>query len=120
MKTTLFYTRYVDVFLYNESLLNASELTSVFHGVQSKLMFMPSHEMNQQISFLDLLITYNAAPLEINIFRKTASEDKLYTTYPTMPWKEKSLLTATSCVAQTLSLLAPHKSTENGRTLSKQ
>ncbi|GFG38205.1 hypothetical protein Cfor_07342 [Coptotermes formosanus] len=69
---SIFYTRYVDdiLILYDESLTNASTLTSTLNKIHINLTFTPSHEVEGRITFLDLRIIRNNSSLEIDIFRK--------------------------------------------------
>lgn len=59
--------------LYDESILNADVLTNAFNGEHSNRKFTPSHERDQKISFLDLLITRNASSLQTDIYRQPAT-----------------------------------------------
>jgi hypothetical protein len=71
-KSIIFYTRYVDdiLSLYVESLTNVSTLTGTLNKINSNLIFTPFHEVEGQVSFLNLWIIRNNSSLEIDIFSK--------------------------------------------------
>ena len=77
IKKIIFYNRYVDdvIIIYDERLTNSNEILNYMDNIHPELHFKVTDEENNNISFLDLLITKENNRLSINIYRKPTATD---------------------------------------------
>jgi hypothetical protein len=73
----MFYTRYVDdiLMIYNAKHTTPETIYNLINKTHSNLQFTPTHEHNNSISFLDLLLIRQPDKIEIDIFRKPTTTD---------------------------------------------
>jgi len=76
-KTLAFYTRHVDdiLLIYNTKHITFDKINEYINQLHPNLKLNPTHETNNSISFLDLLIVRNQSNLEIDIYRKPTITD---------------------------------------------
>ena len=72
-----YYTRYVeDIFIvYDNTKTTIEDIQSYTDHIHKNLKFTITQETNEQISFLDILITRQEQKLDINIYRKNTTTD---------------------------------------------
>jgi len=72
-----FYTRYVDdiLLIYNTKHTIPEIIHSHINKIHPNLLFNPTLEHNNNISFIDLLIIRHPTKIEIDIFRKPTMTD---------------------------------------------
>jgi hypothetical protein len=74
--TITFYTRYVVILIvYNIKLISPVTICNQINKLHPNLIFSPTHEMNNTISFLDLQITRLPTTIDIDIYRKPTTTD---------------------------------------------
>jgi hypothetical protein len=76
-KHIVYYTRYVDdiLLIYNTQHISPERTYDFINQIHPNLHFNPTYEQNNNISFLDLLITRHPTKLEIDIYRKPTTTD---------------------------------------------
>jgi hypothetical protein len=76
-KSITYYTRYIDdiFIIYNKTTTNPDHLTYSMNNIHKNIVFKPTHEINNQINFMDLLIIRNRSSIEIDIYRKPTTTD---------------------------------------------
>jgi hypothetical protein len=76
-KKVMFYTRYVDDILkiYNAKHTAPEKIHNLINKKHPNLQFTPTHEHNNSISFLDLLLIRQPEKIERDIFRKPTTTD---------------------------------------------
>jgi len=82
------YTRYVvDILLiYNTKHITFDKINEYVNQIHPNLILNPTHESNNSISFLDLLIVWNQSNLEIDIYRIPTTTDttiNFFSNHPT-------------------------------------
>jgi hypothetical protein len=87
-KTIACYTRYVvDILLiYNAKHITFDKINEYVNQIHPNLILNPTHERNDSISFLDLLIVWNQSNLEIDIYGKPTTTDttiNFFSNHPT-------------------------------------
>jgi hypothetical protein len=77
LKNILFYTRYVDdiLLIYNTKYITTETIHKYINQLHPNLQLNPTHESNNSIGFLDLLIIRNPTNLEIDTYRKPTIMD---------------------------------------------
>jgi len=72
-----YYTRYLDdIFIvYDNTKTTIENIQSFTDHIHKNLKFTITQETNEQISFLDILITRQEQKLDINIYRKNTTTD---------------------------------------------
>ena len=75
--TIIFYTWYVDdiLIVYNTKLISPETICNQINKLHPNLVFSPTHEMNNIISFLDLQITRLPTEIDTDIYRKLTITD---------------------------------------------
>jgi len=73
----IFYTRYVDdvLMIYNTKYTFPETIHQHINKIHSNLQFTPSHENNNSLCFLDLLLIRQPDKIEIDIYRKPTTTD---------------------------------------------
>jgi hypothetical protein len=69
-KNVIYYSRYVDdIFItYDNTITDPDMLTNSMNNMHQDTTFKPTHETNNQLHFLDLLIIRNESSIEIDIY----------------------------------------------------
>ena len=82
-----FYTRYVDdiLLIYNSKCITPEIIHNYVNQTHTHIQFIPTHENNNTIRFLDLLIIRNPTNLEIDIYRKQTHNDRYHSQLPFQP-----------------------------------
>jgi hypothetical protein len=72
-----FYTRYVDdiFIIYDTNKTTPDQILTYMNNLYPILAFTPTHEENNTINFLDLLITRQPPSISIDIYRKPTTTD---------------------------------------------
>jgi hypothetical protein len=72
MKTVIYYNRYVDdtLIIFNSTLSSEDQITNII-----PTSFTPTHENNNCINFLYLLVIKNENKLNIDIYKKLITTD---------------------------------------------
>ena len=84
----IFYTRYVDdvLMIYNTKYTFPETIHQHINNIHFNLLFTPSHENNNSLCLLDLLLIRQPDKIEIDVYRKSTTTDTTinYTSnYPT-------------------------------------
>jgi hypothetical protein len=76
-KHLIFYARYVDdiLIIYDSTLTSPTSIQHYVDTIHSNIKLNPTHETNDNISFLDLSITRKPTSLELDIYRKPTATD---------------------------------------------
>jgi hypothetical protein len=76
-KATIYYTRYVDdiLIIYNTEHTSPEHICKQANKIHPNLIFTPTHEEENTISFLELQLTRRHKKLDINIYRKPTTTD---------------------------------------------
>jgi hypothetical protein len=76
-KNIRFYTRYVDdiLMIYITKHTTPKTIHNLINKTHPNLQFTPTHEHNNSISFLDLLLIRQPDKIEMDIFRKPTTTD---------------------------------------------
>jgi predicted RND superfamily exporter protein len=74
-----FYNRYVDdiIIIFDNNHTNANDILNYMNKVHKDLQFKATEEIDNTISFLDLLITRNHNKLLMDIYRKPTTTDTI-------------------------------------------
>jgi hypothetical protein len=86
-QNVIYYTRYVDdiLLIYDSKRITPETIHNFINQIHPNLQFNPTHEHNNNISFLDLLITRHSSNLEIDIYRKHTTDTTInfHSNHPT-------------------------------------
>jgi len=76
-KHIIFYTRYVDdtLMIYNTKYTTPETINQHINKAHPNLQFTPSHEHENNISFLDLLLIQQPNKIEIDVYCKPTTTD---------------------------------------------
>ena len=90
-KCITFYSRYVDdiIAIYDATHTNHETIIQYANSIHSNVQLSPRLEANNQISFLDLLITWKSHQLEINTYRKPTTTDTTFNYLSNHPIEHK-------------------------------
>jgi hypothetical protein len=68
-QTITYYTRYVDdiFIIFDDTKIDSDRLTESMNSVHNDIVFKVTHEINNEINFLDLLIIRKESTIEIDI-----------------------------------------------------
>ena len=96
-KQIILYTSYVDdvLMIYNTKYTFPETIHQHINKIHSNLQFTPSHENNNSLCFLDLLLIRQPDKIETDIYRKPTTTDTTINYSPTTPVKTKWPHTAT-------------------------
>jgi hypothetical protein len=90
-KHLILYTKYVDdiPIVYDSTLTSPTSIQHYMDTIHSKIKLNPTHETNDNISFLDLSITRKPTSLELDIYRKPMATDTAINFLSNYPLKHK-------------------------------
>jgi hypothetical protein len=73
----IYYTRYVDdiFIIFDNTKIDPDCLTESMNSIHDNIIFKLTHEISNQINFLDLLIIRKESTIEIDIYRKPTTTD---------------------------------------------
>jgi len=86
-KTIAFYTRHIDdiLLIHNTKHITFDKINEYINQIHPNLKLNSTHERNNSINFLDLLIVRNQSNLEIDIYRKPITTDTTITFFSSHP-----------------------------------